>query len=191
MSLAHGTPVELAQDCDVTLIPSGQTTTLKAGEKIMVTQALGGTLTVQTATGQLARISPEDAQTLGLADEAGDPKSSPWGPFEYKQVIEQLKTVFDPEIPVNIVDLGLIYACDARVQADGSYRGRHKDVDDRPRVRDGRHSPTRRAFPGPDRARRKRGRRRSRLGPALGPEPPQRHRPPRTRTVLTARHRPH
>ena len=70
MSPAHATPVELAQDCDVTLIPSGQTTTLPAGEKIMVTQALGGTVTVQTASGQLARISPEDAHALGLTVEA-------------------------------------------------------------------------------------------------------------------------
>jgi len=122
MSAAHATPVELVQDCDVTLIPSGQTSTLKAGEKIMVTQALGGTVTVQTATGQLARISPEDAHALGLAQEAGGPELSPRGSFEYEQVIEQLKTVFDPEIPVNIVDLGLVYQCDASLQADGSYR---------------------------------------------------------------------
>jgi probable FeS assembly SUF system protein SufT len=53
------------------------------------------------------RVAPNDRQRTG---------------FEYAQVIEQLKTVFDPEIPVNIVDLGLIYACDAHVQADGSYR---------------------------------------------------------------------
>jgi len=122
MSAAHATPVELVQDCDVTLIPSGQTSTLKAGEKIMVTQALGGTVTVQTATGQLARISPKDAHALGLAQEAGGPELSPRGSFEYEQVIEQLKTVFDPEIPVNIVDLGLVYQCDASLQADGSYR---------------------------------------------------------------------
>ena len=122
MSPTQTTPVELGPDCDVTLIPSGQTTTLQAGEKIVVTQALGGTVTVQTAAGQLARISPEDAHALGLADEPAGDEPSPWGPFEYEQVIEQLKTVFDPEIPVNIVDLGLIYACDAHVQPDGSYR---------------------------------------------------------------------
>ena len=122
MSPAQTTPVELVRDCDVTLIPSGHTTTLKAGEKIVVTQALGGTVTIQTAAGQLARISPKDAQALGLAEDAAGAQPSPWGPFEYEQVIEQLKTVFDPEIPVNIVDLGLIYRCDAHVQPDGSYR---------------------------------------------------------------------
>ncbi len=122
MSPAHGTPIELAQDCDVTLIPSGQTTTLSAGEKVMIIQALGGTLTVQTESGQLARIQAEDAHALGLTVEAHPSGPSQWGPFDYQQVIEQLKTVFDPEIPVNIVDLGLIYACDAHVQADGGYR---------------------------------------------------------------------
>jgi probable FeS assembly SUF system protein SufT len=125
MSPAQGTPVELSQDCDVTLIPSGRTTTLRAGETIVVTQALGGTVTVQTASGQLARISSTDAHTLGVAVEPSDPELSAWGPFEYEQVTEQLKTVFDPEIPVNIVDLGLIYACEAHLQADGSY---HLDI---------------------------------------------------------------
>ncbi len=122
MSPAPVTPVELGQDCHVTLIPSGRTTTLRAGEKVVVIQTLGGTVTVQTVSGQLARISAADAHALGLAEDADDPKLSLPGPFEYEQVIEQLKTVFDPEIPVNIVDLGLIYACDAHLQGDGRYR---------------------------------------------------------------------
>jgi probable FeS assembly SUF system protein SufT len=122
MSRAHGTPVELAQDCQVTIIPSGQTRTLPAGEKVIITQALGGTVTVRTESGQLARVCADDASALGLSVEWHDSGPSQRGPFDCQQVLEQLKTVFDPEIPVNIVDLGLIYACDARVQADGSYR---------------------------------------------------------------------
>ena len=122
MSPTQSTPIELARDCAVTLIPSGRTVTLPRGEEIVVIQALGGTLTVQTSSGQLARISSEDAHALGLAVEPGSPDLSPSGRFEYEQIIEQLKTVFDPEIPVNIVDLGLIYACDAQIQADGRYR---------------------------------------------------------------------
>lgn len=122
MSPTHPTIIELAEDCDVTLIPSGQATTLPAGEKITVTQALGATLTVRTASGHLARIAANDVHALELAEEAGHPQPSPRGPFEYEQVIQQLKTIFDPEIPVNIVDLGLIYACDAHPQGDGSYR---------------------------------------------------------------------
>src|ERR1022692_3315325 len=101
-------PIELGQDCDVTLIPSGQKMTLRAGEQVVVTQALGGTFTVQTEGGHLARISSEDAHAMGLDSDPTDEESSPSGIFELERVIEQLKTVFDPEIPINVVDLGLI-----------------------------------------------------------------------------------
>ena len=122
MSATGYTPVELGQDCDVTLIPSGQKMTLQAGERVVVTQALGGTITVQTERGHLARISSEEACTLGLDGESDAGETTPLGPFELERVFEQLKTVFDPEIPINVVDLGLIYACDAHLLADGSHR---------------------------------------------------------------------
>jgi len=122
MSATGYTSVELGQDCDVTLIPSGQKMTLRAGEQVVLTQALGGTFTVQTEGGHLARISSEDAHALGLDSEPADEEAAPSGPFELERVIEQLKTVFDPEIPINVVDLGLIYACDAHLLADGSHR---------------------------------------------------------------------
>jgi probable FeS assembly SUF system protein SufT len=122
MSATGHTPVELGGDCNVTLIPSGQAMTLRAGEQVVVTQALGGTFTVQTEGGFLARISSEDAHALGLDSEPVDEEASSAGPFELERVIEQLKTVFDPEIPINVVDLGLIYACDAHLLADGSHR---------------------------------------------------------------------
>jgi probable FeS assembly SUF system protein SufT len=122
MSSPRRTPIELGQDCDVTLIPSGQKVTLRAGERVVVTQALGGTITVQTERGHLARISSEDAHTLGLDGEPDEEETAPLGPFELERVFEQLKTVFDPEIPINVVDLGLVYACDAHLLADGSHR---------------------------------------------------------------------
>jgi len=122
MSSPRHTPIELEQDCDVTLIPSGESTTLRAGERVVVTQALGGTITVQTAHGQLARISSEDASALGLDGGPADEATAPLGPFELERVFEQLKTVFDPEIPINVVDLGLIYACEAHLLADGTHR---------------------------------------------------------------------
>ena len=81
MTADHTTTVELARDCDVTFIPSGRTATLPAGEKITVTQALGGTLTVQTASGQLARISSQDAHALGLAESAGGLRGVAVGPL--------------------------------------------------------------------------------------------------------------
>ena len=104
------------------LIPSGQKMTLRAGEQVVVTQALGGTFTVQTERGYLARISSEDAHAMGLDSEPVGEEPSPSGIFELERVIEQLKTVFDPEIPINVVDLGLIYACHAHPLADGSHR---------------------------------------------------------------------
>jgi probable FeS assembly SUF system protein SufT len=126
MSPPRPEPIEVGQDCDVTLIPSGQKMVLRAGERVVVIQALGGTVTVQTEQGYLARISSEDANTLGLVsepeNEPEDEEGAPSGPFELEQVIEQLKMVFDPEIPINVVDLGLIYECDAHLLADGSHR---------------------------------------------------------------------
>jgi len=115
-------PIELGQDCDATLIPSGQRTTLRAGERVVVTQALGGNITVQTEHGHLARISSEDASSLGLDGGPDDEDTKSLGPFELERVFDQLKTVFDPEIPINVVDLGLIYACEAQLLADGSHR---------------------------------------------------------------------
>ena len=128
VSLDRQAPIELFRDCDATLIPSGERVTLHRGDHVLVTQALGGNVTVQTDQGQLARISGSDAVALGLghlieqhSDAAADIGGSA-ADFELEHVIDQLKTVFDPEIPINVVDLGLIYACDAQQLADGTYR---------------------------------------------------------------------
>ncbi len=109
--------VELPDECAVTLIPSGMTAILHAGDQLLVTQALGGSITVQTPTGHLARIEARDLRRLGLEDLLGEPEEAkgadPQGAFSMDTVTEQLRTVFDPEIPINVVDLGLIYRCDA------------------------------------------------------------------------------
>ena len=122
MSSKPYAPIELGENCVVTLIPSGRTMTLKAGEQVIVAQALGGTITVQTESGYLARISSKDAHRLGLDSQPVSDESAALGPFDIERVIEQLKTVFDPEIPINVVDLGLIYSCDTHQLADGSHR---------------------------------------------------------------------
>ena len=160
MSRDRPEPIELINDVHVTLIPSGQKFTLHRGERVTVTQALGGSITVHTDAGHLARIDGADAVALGLGDliddrgaggvgtavtvarrtagspspkSAGSPTSaaSPTsatgttgdgGEFDMAQVMRQLETVFDPEIPVNVVDLGLIYSCEAAEQPDGRYR---------------------------------------------------------------------
>lgn len=116
------TPIELEQDCEATSIPGGDKVTLRRGESVVVTQALGGSFTVQTEQGYLVRIDAQDADALGLDGTVVNEGPADSGPFELQHVIEQLKTVFDPEIPVNVVDLGLIYACEAQPLADGSHR---------------------------------------------------------------------
>ena len=116
------TPIELKRDCEATSIPGGDKMRLRRGERVVVAQALGGSFTVQTDRGYLARIGAQDADALGLGGTVDDEEPADSGPFELQHVIEHLKTVFDPEIPVNVVDLGLIYACDAQPLPDGGHR---------------------------------------------------------------------
>jgi probable FeS assembly SUF system protein SufT len=119
-------PIEILHDVDVTVIPSGEPFTLHRGDRVLVTQALGGNVTVQTESGHLARIAGTDAVALGLTLAEtivpDNPAAAGGEHFEMERVIDQLRTVFDPEIPVNVVDLGLIYSCDAEPLPDGSHR---------------------------------------------------------------------
>lgn len=105
----------LTRDCKAILIPSGGETTLTAGSPVIITQSLGGTYTVATQTG-LARIAEADADALGIEVEKKPEPVRPTGTagaagveVSEDAVWAQLKNVYDPEIPVNIVDLGLVY----------------------------------------------------------------------------------
>ena len=122
MDSGQDTIIELGQDCQATVIPGGQPMLLQRGEQVFVTQTLGGSVTVQTAMGYLVRINAEDSAALGLSGPAAEAVIANGGPFELDQVIAQLKNVFDPEIPINVVDLGLIYVCQAEPLADGTHR---------------------------------------------------------------------
>lgn len=115
--------IDLKRDCEATLIPSGEKVQLSQGERVVLTQALGGSYTVQTEVGRLARIAAHEADALGFEVKQASHEPEGAGSFDVQQrVIEQLKTVFDPEIPVNVVDLGLIYACEAQPLEGGGQR---------------------------------------------------------------------
>jgi probable FeS assembly SUF system protein SufT len=112
-------PVKLARDCEAIEIPSGARAKLTAGATVRIMQTLGSSYTVSGGYGGMYRIDAKDSDALGLTPSAAASAAVPQQPFSEKLVWDQLKTVFDPEIPVNIVDLGLVYSCVIAPAADG------------------------------------------------------------------------
>lgn len=102
--------VTLSRDCDAVQIPAGNTVTLPAGSEVDITQTLGGSYTVH-ALGGLFRVAAKDGDALGLekAPESPTTPEASEGAIDEKMIWETLRTCYDPEIPVNIVDLGLVY----------------------------------------------------------------------------------
>ncbi len=114
-------PVLIARDVEAVQIPAGIKTTLEKGIEAYITQSLGGTFTVQVpAHGGLFRIAGKDADAIGKTPtDAGGAQAGGGSDLE-SMVWDQLKTCFDPEIPVNIVDLGLVYGMEVKDQPDGT-----------------------------------------------------------------------
>jgi probable FeS assembly SUF system protein SufT len=105
--------VTLSRDCEVVEIPAGTSRVLAAGSDVVILQSLGGSYTIHGSDGGLYRIDERNADAIGRRAE---PKAAPApgapGASVEEQVWEQLRTCYDPEIPVDIVSLGLIYHCD-------------------------------------------------------------------------------
>lgn len=116
--------VTLIRDCPATLIPAGDAVTLPAGAAVFVSQALGGTVTVRADSG-LFRIAGKDLDALGAAAEMlreeAAASEAPEGEFSESLLWDALKGCYDPEIPINIVDLGLIYD----LRSNETSAGRH------------------------------------------------------------------
>src|SRR5579863_10455428 len=118
MASSAADKIELRRDCEAIAVPSGQRQTLRAGTAVRIVQTRGGAFTVSNDIHAIFRIDGVDSDALGLAP----PKNvvpQPQGPLTDDMVWKALKTVYDPELPVNVVDLGLIYACDIQTDHQG------------------------------------------------------------------------
>ena len=109
----------LSRDVEVAAIPYGDRITLTAGTTLFITQALGGSYTAMTDYGYLVRIEGSDADAIGETPTKPLTADDRAGKTTEQMAWDQLKTCFDPEIPVNIVDLGLVYRCEAAPAAAG------------------------------------------------------------------------
>ena len=112
----------LPRDVEVTVVPAGHRTVLTEGSRVTLLQALGGTATVTPTEGEMARLTPADSIDFGFidpqsADAVGDPSD-----FDEALVWAAASTVYDPEIPVDIVELGLVYRVDTEQLANGAWR---------------------------------------------------------------------
>jgi probable FeS assembly SUF system protein SufT len=111
--------IELNRESEAIEIPSGIHRFLPAGTRVRISQFLGSGYTVISDMGCMFRIDSKDADALGLTAPVTT-EEAPQAAFSEQMVWDQMRTVFDPEIPVNIVDLGLIYSCDITQLEQGS-----------------------------------------------------------------------
>jgi metal-sulfur cluster biosynthetic enzyme len=119
--------IAVIRDCMATTVPAGEWVLLRAGSEVQVTQQLGGSITVRTERGPLLRIGAADADALGLEIPGeSHPVGDDGRPFEIGRVFDALAEVYDPEIPVSVVELGLVYRCE---EVDGPLAIRRIEID--------------------------------------------------------------
>ncbi len=125
MTAQMNEPVTVARDCEAILIPDGAPIEVPEGSVVFITQALGSNYTINL-NGNLAQIGAKDADALGfdIPEEAliKEPAIRPDGSFNEDLVWAQMRTCYDPEIPINVVELGLIYDCRVSKLEDGDHR---------------------------------------------------------------------
>lgn len=112
----------LPRDTEVTIVPAGHRTVLAKGHRVTLLQALGGTATVKTRDGEMARLNRSDSVEFGFIDAPDADTATSDVPFSVDRVWEAATTVYDPEIPVDIVELGLVYRVDAEELPTGGWR---------------------------------------------------------------------
>src|SRR6202012_724987 len=120
MRVYENEPIVVQREVKAVAIPAGVEVNLKLGSVGYITQALGGSFTVYI-DGALFRIAGQEADAIGKS--AAKPPEAPPGASEeeFKEVLwQQLKTCYEPEVPVNIVDLGLVYECEVKRNEDAT-----------------------------------------------------------------------
>lgn len=119
--------VTIKREVGAIQIPDGNRTVITEGTKVLITQQLGGSFTVMTDRGAMYRIDDRNADALGKdvsaeARPAPQDEAPPDAEDLERMIWDKMRKCFDPEIPVNVVDLGLIYDCQILPQDDGTYR---------------------------------------------------------------------
>jgi probable FeS assembly SUF system protein SufT len=113
--------IVLSRDCEVISVPYGEKEILKKGTEVQLMQAMGGSYTVYTAHGMF-RVSGSNGDAIGKVVEPPPAIDEDISDHDFEEKVwEQMRTVYDPEIPINVVDLGLIYSCDIKKEKDDNF----------------------------------------------------------------------
>jgi probable FeS assembly SUF system protein SufT len=116
--------IVVSRTCEAVMIPSGEKVLVPQGAHATITQALGGTYTLITDRGLMVRISGREVEAIGKTpvEAAQTAEGEALSKDKLEELVwDQLKTCYDPEIPVNIVDLGLVYLCDIQPHEGTGY----------------------------------------------------------------------